>query len=336
MAVGRLVRTWGERLAAGDPLPMILAHSAQDTGDAALAGVLWQVRRAVAAGAPLSVALARHPRVFPDLLVGFTRAGEEGGCLEVVWAWFADHVAARADLEQSLWFALVVLFFALAAVFALLLFVLPPFQEVFLSMRSELPLPTRFLLAMSDWVGRLWWLAVPLAWGTPIVVWRTRRTRLGRACRQRLADRLPWLGRLARQSAVARLSALLLLLLECRVPVVQAVGLAAAAAGNRLVEEAAPRLRRLVAAGRPLSRALWESGILSDRGAADRLARAEDEGRLDWGLAELAREAAAEAGRALRLATMLVEPLVIVAMGLLTGMIVLTVFLPMGHFGCLM
>ncbi|NLI75215.1 MAG: hypothetical protein GX442_02085 [Candidatus Riflebacteria bacterium] len=330
------MRRWGERLAAGDPLPAILAEAGRNAGDPALEEVFGQVRRAVVAGRPLSLALALHPRVFPDLLVGFTRAGEEGGCLEVVWGWFADHVATRADLERSTWYALVVLFVALAVVFALLVLVLPQFQEVFADMRIELPLPTRFLLAVSDWVSRLWWLAVPLGLGTPVLVWRTRRTRLGRACWQRLADRLPWLGRFARLSAVARLAALLLLLLECRVPVVQAVGLAAAAAGNRLVDEAAPRLRRLVAAGRPLSHALRESGILSDRGTAERLARAEDEGRLDWGLAELARDAATEAGRALRLATMLFEPLVIVGLGLLIGGIVLSVFLPMGHLGCAM
>lgn len=317
------------RAEAGLPLLEAMAQTAAEVLNPAFSRVLCKVRRDLGAGRSLSAALALHPQVFPGLLVSYTRAGEESGCVERLWTWYAEQQQVWDNREPS--YRLIIVFWGIAsaAILSLLLFILPQFEEIFQGMRIELPLPTMVLLQLSALVVRWWYGVIPGMLFGPVFLWRRRHDPRLAHLRDALLDRVPWLKSRFRRSGFARLAKVLALLLESRIPVVNAVEIAAASSGNPTLERSARLLQENVAVGMRLSKAMSMAGILPSEAVGIRISSAEEEGDLIPVLQEIARDYDREGARLFELFSKLIEPLVIVGFGLIIGAIVLSVFMPM-------
>jgi len=327
--VRTFLRQCSLRANSGIPILEAVAITTKETLNPALSRVFGKVQKDLADGQTLSVAFSRHPEVFPDLLIRYTTAGEESGCIERVWTWFADQQQLWEIRESSFRYVMIVGIIASLTVMGLLLFVLPQFSEIFSGMRVELPFPTMVMLQLSSWVVQGWYAVVPAVFYGPIFLWRKRHNRLFMAIRRSALDGLPWLKSVVRKSGFARLARILVLLLESGIPVASAVEMAASSSGNPTIERSAVTLRRKVASGMRLSMAMEAAGILPSKAVAERIYLAEDEGLLLPVLEEIARDFDREGNETFELFRRLIEPVVIIIMGCVIGGIVLPVFMPM-------
>lgn len=324
LAVAVWARNFATLVGAAVPVDRALAATAAQTGDAALADALRQVRRAVQEGATLADALGRHPRLFPPLVTAMVAAGEAGGSLETVVERLAGHLEEAAELRSQLGAA--VLYPALMAVVGavgaavLLLFVVPRFAALLADVGGTLPLSTRLLVALSGVVTGAWWLWLPalgaLGYGIREI---GRRPAWRRAWHAR---RLEWplAGELEIAWVTARFCGTLGMLLRAGTPVLPALRIARATVTNLLLGERLDQAVVAVAEGESLAAAL--AGIVSPL-AIQMLAAGEESGRLEEMCLRVSDAHEAELRRSLRTAVALVEPGLIVAFGVLVGFVAL-------------
>ena len=326
---------WTRQLAglvsAGLPLERALSALADEAETPAQRDVVATVRAEVNAGASLGSALAQHPREFTPIYIAVVSAGEQSGQLGLVLERLADDLEEQQDLSAKLLgaalYPAIVSIVALAIVLFLLAYVVPQIANVFAGSKQALPLLTRAMLAVSGGVRSYGWLALiaiisgaacaRLAWASSTFRIKVDATWL----------RLPVLGRLARSYNAARFASTLAMLAAAGVPILKALQAAAETLGNRAMRDDALETLALVREGAPLASALARKqrfpALLS------MFARlGEQTGRLPHMLDRAALQLRTEVQRrALQLATLL-EPLLIVAMGLVVMLIVLAVLMP--------
>jgi len=326
---------WTRQLAglvsAGLPLERALSALADEAETPAQRDVVATVRAEVNAGASLGSALAQHPREFTPIYIAVVSAGEQSGQLGLVLERLADDLEEQQNLSAKLLgaalYPAIVSIVALAIVLFLLAYVVPQIANVFAGSKQALPLLTRAMLAVSGGVRSYGWLALiaiisgaacaRLAWASSTFRIKVDATWL----------RLPVLGRLARSYNAARFASTLAMLAAAGVPILKALQAAAETLGNRAMRDDALETLALVREGAPLASALARKqrfpALLS------MFARlGEQTGRLPHMLDRAALQLRTEVQRrALQLATLL-EPLLIVAMGLVVMLIVLAVLMP--------
>lgn len=314
---GRVVRSMGR-------LPGALATQSE-------AVIFAAVRDAVAAGHPLADALGRHPRVFSSLYVGMVAAGEAGGALDEVLERLADMLerqhALRRKVSGALTYPAVVLGVSVLTVAVLLTVVLPTFAEMFASAGVPLPGPTRFVLALTEAVRRWGWLALGAGVGGVFGVRRLADSEPGSRWLHGFMLRVPGVGAVLRTSAVARLTRTLATLLHGGVPLLEALDLSAGTTGNRVIESAVRRARRQVEAGRPLAPSLGESHLLPQT-LIRMVDVGERTGALDTLLLRVADASDQDVDAAVARFTALLEPALILGLGLVVGGMIIAMYLP--------
>jgi len=323
-AVAAWARTFATLVGAAVPVDRALAATAAQVADPELATALRETRRAVREGETLADALGRHPRLFPPLVTAMVAAGETSGSLEPVLEQLARHLEEAADLRSQLQTAL--LYPALMAavgsvgVIILLLFVVPRFTTVLAEVGGTLPLSTRVLITISAIVTGGWWLWLPVlvaaAFGIREVGRRPEWHRKWHA--QRLS--WPLLGELEVTWITARFCTTLGMLLRAGTPVIPALAIARAAVTNVATGEGLERATTAIAEGDAVAPAL--AGLVTPL-AIQMLAAGEESGRLDEMCIRVGEAHDAELRRALRAAVALVEPVLIVAFGVLVGFVAL-------------
>ncbi len=329
-------RQLADLLGGGVPLFNALALLSEQTEHRVLREVIAELSAAVRDGQAFSQALAAHPDLFPPLHVSLIRAGEVGGGLEAVLVRLADVAEQEVELKSrvisALIYPLVVLGVGLATILVLLTYVVPKLSVLFAESGQLLPLPTRVLLALSYAVTRGWWV---LALGVAAGVWGLRLLRVsqrGRQALDRMLLRLPLVGLLMRKLDTARLSRNLGVMVGQGVPMLQALEVTHATISNSALRQALGQIKEAVRDGASLASALKNTGAFP-RFVSNMVAVGEESGTLEGALLKVASAYERETDRTLRALTTALEPLLIVAVGLIVMFIVIATLLPIFQIG---
>jgi len=319
-------------LQAGLPLVQALSTVRQQCDNKTLQRVLEDIEGTLhQEGDTLADAMGRHPRVFNAVFRGLVRAGEEGGTLVDVLQNLASHLSKSAKLRGQVITAFVypgfILCLGIVAVFVLMTFVIPRFEELFLSFGQTLPLPTRMLLAVSGFLGRWWHLLLAATAGGVLALIGVLRTPAVRLQADRVMLRVPVFGSLLLKMEIARICRTLGTLLRSGVPILDAIRVTGATAGNQRVKQCFPDLLRGVAGGEALAVVLERSAVFPPM-VVNLVRTGEESGELPAMLAELAALYEEETERSVSGVVKLVEPLLIVLIGGLVAGIVAAIMLP--------
>jgi type IV pilus assembly protein PilC len=305
---------------------------AEQTESKPLAEVVGQVRMDVERGSSLSAALARHPKAFNRLYVAMVRAGEAGGVLDSVLQRLATTIEKQVELRRKVKSAMtypaVVSGLVLLLVTAMLLFVIPMFQNIYGQLGGKLPVPTQILISISGVCKKFWWMVFLAEIG---FVWGFRRwinSEEGRKRWDTIKLRMPIFGGLARKTALARFGRTLSALVRAGVPILEALDIVCETAGNWVVAEAVRDTAQHVKRGEPLSRRLEEHPVFPPM-VVQMMAVGEETGALDEMLDKIADFYDQEVEATVNAMTSLIEPLLIVVMGVCIGGMIIALYLPM-------
>ncbi|MFQ6576513.1 type II secretion system F family protein [Pseudomonas sp. UM16] len=324
-------------ICSGVALVQALEVIAQSSSNPALISLLGALKTDIGAGCNLANSLRRHPRYFDALYCNLIAAGEQSGSLETVLEQVANlqeqRQAMRARLKKAMTYPLIVLLTGLGVSSLLLLEVVPQFQAMFSGFGAELPAFTRRVIGLSDWLRQYfaWMLLLLLGAG-----WSLRQAyRRQPAFRLRclgVALKLPIVGDLLSNAALARFARTLSTSFAAGVPLVEALGPVAGACGNPLYEQAVLRLRKDLASGQALSLAMASSNLFP-RLMQQMCAIGETGGTLDAMLARVASHYESAVERLLDNLASLLEPLIVLILGLLVGSLVIAMYLPIFQLG---
>ncbi len=314
---------------AGIPLDRALTILGDLSVSPRLRQIVQDVGQSVRTGSTLADALSRHhPRPFSRLYINTVRAGEKGGVLEASLRRLAEHLEATRELRDALTSAVVypafVLSVGIAAIIFLMTFVLPRFAVIFADLGQDLPLPTRILLAISRGLVTYWWVLALAVLGA-LLAWNlVTRSEAGRLAVDRWLLGLPLLGGLLRKLEVGRFARTLGTLLQSGVPLLAALGVAREVAGNRVVAQALSAVQEGAKRGDGLARPMAESGAFPSL-AIHMVRVGEETGRLEEMLGRAAAAYEAEIRVGVRRFISLLEPVIILLVGLVVLGIVLAI-----------
>lgn len=322
-------------LRAGLPISQALGVLSQQAGDRAFRPVLEDVACQVREGKSFDEALSTHPRYFPELYVHVAKAGTQAGELPKVLvelaAYYVRQKKLRDRVVSALTYPALMSMVGLLVLVFLLAFVVPRVTEVLISEHRALPWPTQVLLATSGFVTERWWMVLPGMGLVGLALGRFRKTSFGRRLLDRTLLRLPVLGDLYRKQAVARWAGTMATLLASGIPVAQALAVVRGTAGSVLLAEDIARLEKEVLDGASLSESLKRSPILpASIGFVAGVG--EESGELDQVLREVAESFNEEVEVTSGRLTELLNPVLIVVLGLVVGFIVAAILLPITDF----
>lgn len=303
----------------------------EQTENDKLAAITQEIRNDVEEGQPLSEALAKH-EVFPKLYVAMVRAGETAGNLDDVLIRVADTLEAdlelRRKVKSALTYPMVVLVLALLCVIIMLIFIVPTFVGMFESMGGELPLPTKILLAMSNFLQSFWYIVI-LA---PIAAWQGFKHARKRADVRFRLDQLklkaPVFGPLFHKLAIARFARNLSGLLRAGVPILSALEITGDTVNNGVVGNALEDVRDSVKEGEAVSAPLENHAVFPPM-TVQMLAVGEETGQMDLLLEKIAEFYDQEVKASTESLTAMLEPLMIAVLGGIVGSMVIALYMPM-------
>jgi len=329
--LARASRQLATLMEAGIPLTSSLSALIEQMGNPALRKVFTQIRERVREGSSLADGLSLHPRLFSSLFIGMVRAGEVSGTLALTlgrWADFSEHqVALRQRTQAALIYPVFMFVIGLGVLFFLMAFVVPTVTKIFSDVGQALPLPTVLLITMSHFLSRFWWVVV----GGVIIIalWLKRYldSESGAKVWDRLKWKLPLAGGLHRKSAIARWSRTLGTLLHGGLPLLQALEISQGVTGNRLLAQALAKVRERIREGEEMTFTLKQSTLFPSM-VLEMIAVGEKSGEMGKMLEKVARTLEDEVEAELRSLMSLLEPLMILVMGVGVGFIALSILLP--------
>lgn len=324
-------------LSAGIPLLQGLQITREGQSRTGMAELIAQLSADLEAGLSFSTAVRRHPRVFPALYAHLVEAGEASGQLDVLLLRLASDLekaqALRSKVRSALIYPAVVLSVALAVLAVVMAVVVPSFEEVFASFGAELPLATQLVMAGSRaWVAHGAWLTLVIVGSCAVLLGQWRRSEALRRRVERAVLSLPVCGDLLHQAAVARWSRTLSGLLAAGLPLVDAMAAARGAGGYYVYADACARLRDELSRGSQLHAAMGLTGLFSPM-VQQMCAVGEESGALDLMLAKVAESHEREVDAQVAGLTSVLEPLIILVLGVLIGGLVIALYLPIFQMG---
>ncbi len=327
-------RQFATMIDAGVSLVRCLAVLEEQTGSARLRQIIQEIQGAVESGETLSRALSRWPRVFSNLFVGLVRAGEIGGVLDETLnrlsVFLEENERLRRKVKSAMTYPVLVLFFATAVVIGLVTFILPQFVQVFkeLGISEELPAPTRLLIQVSNFLTTKWYMVIIGAVLLFISFSQYTRTQIGRRHHDWVKLKVPIFGALNHKIALARFSRTLSTLLVSGVPILQSLETVAGAVDNAIISEAILAARAAIREGEQIGDPLQRSGMFPPM-VVQMVAIGEETGSLDNMLSKVADFYESEVDATLASLTAMLEPLLIVTLGVIVGFIVISMFMPL-------
>jgi type IV pilus assembly protein PilC len=305
----------------------------EQTDDTILAAVISEVRADVEGGALLSQALARHPRVFSRLYVSMVEAGEAAGILDEVLDRLATQIEKEANIKRRVRGAMVypslVISFAFLVLTAMLLFIVPIFQRLYAQLNGKLPRLTQVVIALSDLLRTRWYVVFPLLALLLFSFFRLKKTEPGRRRWDAFKLRVPMrIGDIVRKVAMARFARTLSTLVAAGVDIIKALEITATTSGNWVVEDALGRVRELVHEGVPIAQPLIEHPVFPPM-VGQMVKIGEETGELDAMLGKIADFYEEEVDAAISALTSIIEPIMIIVVGLVVGTIIISMYLPM-------
>jgi len=318
---------------AGRSVVQSLVILEQQTDDKALAAVIREVRSDVEGGMLLSQAMARHPKVFDRLYVSMVEAGEAAGILDSV----LDRVAVQIEKEMkikrrvkgAMVYPTVVLVFAILVLIGMLMFLVPVFENIFSDLGGDLPFLTKIVVAASDVVRGYWFILFPLMIGSVFGFRRWKRTPGGRQVWDRFKLRAPaGIGKVVLKVTMARFSRTLATLVAAGVDIIKALEISGQTAGNWVVESALADVRAKVHQGVPIAQPLIEDSVFPPL-VSQMVKIGEETGELEKMLDKIADFYEDEVDTSIAALTSIVEPLMMIGVGAIVGVIVIAMYLPM-------
>ncbi len=325
-------RQFAVMIDAGLPLVQCLDLMASNQENTSFQRTLTGVRTAVEGGSTLSNAMRAYPRVFDDLVVNMVEAGETGGILDIILDRLATYTEKAVKMKQALRSALIypvsVISLALLIVGGLLKWVVPIFTKLFEGLGVELPVPTVFVIRLSELVGAFWWWAILFVILLFFGIKLFRKGEQGRLIWDRMMLNLPIIGMLLRKIAVARFSRTLGTLITSGVPILEALAITARTSGNAVIERTLLKVRRSIEEGRTLVDPLKESGVFPNM-VTQMIGVGEATGSMDAMLQKIADFYENEVDAATKDLLTLLEPVMIAVLGVFVGGIVISLYLPL-------
>ena len=324
-------RQFATMINSGLPLVQSLDILAKQTENAALADVTKQVVFDVESGHTLADAFSKHPKAFTDLYVNMVAAGEAGGILDTILMRLATFLEKSDALIRKVKGAMVypgvIMSVAGIAVAVLLIFVIPTFQKMFASVNMELPLPTRIVIAMSDFLINYWWALIAIIAGIVYAIKQYYKTPDGRLRLDQMMLNAPVLGDMLRKSAVSRFTRTLGTLISSGVSILDGLEITAKTAGNRVIHDAVMASRNSIAGGDTIAAPLEKSKVFPPM-VISMIAVGEQTGGLDEMLTKIADFYDEEVDVAVGALLSLMEPMMIVVLGVIVGGMVVAMYLP--------
>jgi type IV pilus assembly protein PilC len=326
-----LSRQAATMVSAGLSLLKTLNVLADQTENKKLRTTLGTVARDVEVGFSFSDALAKHPRVFPPLMVNMVRAGEIGGFLDgalnTIAVNYEKESKLREQIKSAMTYPVMVLAMSLVAVVIMLTFIVPVFETMFAGYGADLPLPTQMLV----WLSKSMVFVVPIGIvvGIGFAVWwnANKNTERVRSRVDPLKLKLPIFGKLTAKIAITRFCRNLADMVTAGVPILQALSIVGEASGNWVIEQAANNVANSVRVGRSISGPLAEEKVFPTM-AVQMVAVGEDAGALDTMLSKVADFYDAEVKATTEALTSIIEPLLIAFLGIVVGGMVIALYMP--------
>ncbi len=294
--------------------------------------MLDEVRTDVERGSSLSEAVAKHERVFPPMMIHLIRAGELGGfldkALDSVAGTFEADVKLRATIKSALTYPVIVLIMAIVATIAMLVFIVPVFQNMFASLGGTLPPPTLILIAVSH--NMIWILPLLVVLAIVFVFWwrRNGHTDRVRAVVDPMRLRLPVFGLLMKKVAVARFTRNFATMIGAGVPILQSLDIVGQTSGNWVIEQALHRVQDSVRAGRSIAEPLAKEPVFPSM-VTQMIAVGEDAGSMETMLNKIADFYDDEVQATTEALTSLIEPIMIAVIGIVIGGMIVALYMPM-------
>jgi len=324
---------------AGLPIVQCLQILASQSDSKPFRKVIGGIKDDVESGTTLAEAIRKHTRVFSELYTSMVQAGEIGGILDTILVRLAAYLEKASKLKSKIKGAMIypscIVAAAVLVTATLLIWVIPVFADVFSSFGHRLPAPTQFVINLSNFtIEHVWYLmAVPVI--AAVAIRYAYRTEEGHFWIDRFLLRVPVFGALIRKSAVARFSRTLGTLVSSGVPILDALVITARTAGNKVVERAIMMARTSISSGRTIAEPLTESKVFPPM-VCQMISVGETTGALDSMLQKIADFYEDEVDNTVANLMSLLEPAVILFLGVVIGGLVISMYLPIFQLGAVM
>ena len=331
-------RQFATMIDAGLPIVQCLDILGEQSESKLLRNTVRTIRQDVEGGATLADALRKHPKIFDALYINMVEAGEAGGVLNTVLNRIALFIEKANKLKKKVKGAMIypcaIIAVAVIVVSILLIFVIPVFAELYGSMGKALPAPTQITINISNWFVASWYYLLLALGGVVAGVRFYYQSDQGRINIDGLLLRLPVVGDMLRKVAVARFSQNMAILLSSGVPILEGLAITARTAGNKVVEKAIMDSRVSISQGKTVAEPLGESKIFPPM-VCHMVAVGETTGGLDGMLRKIAEFYEEEVDDAVANLTALMEPAIMVVLGVILGGLVISMYLPIFQLGSL-
>lgn len=330
--VAVFTRQFSVMIDAGLPLVQCLEILAGQQPNKVFAAILTEIRQDVESGSTLADAMRKHPKAFDDLYANMVAAGEAGGILDTILQRLSTYiekiVKLKAAVRSALIYPISVICIACIVVWVILTFVIPVFADLFLGLGATLPLPTRIVIALSNFLRSWWWLLIGGIVGSIMSLRAYYKTEKGRFVIDNLMLKAPVIGLLLKKIAVARFCRTLGTLTSSGVPILDGLDITARTAGNAVIEQAIQTVRRAVEQGKTISEPLAQVKVFPSM-VVQMVAVGEQTGAMDTMLSKIADFYEDEVDEATQNLLSLLEPLIILFLGTVIGGIVIAMYMPM-------
>jgi type IV pilus assembly protein PilC len=320
-------------------VPLLQAFDivARGSTNARMTKLLTDIRSDVETGTSLSAAFRKHPMQFDALYCNLVEAGEAGGILEALLDRLAIYqektMAIKSKIKSALMYPIAVIVVAFVVLTVIMLFVIPAFKEVFSSFGADLPAPTLFVIAVSEFFVSWWWLIFGVIGIGGYFFFQTwKRSEKMQMVMDRLLLRVPVFGDLIHKSVIARWTRTLSTMFAAGVPLVEALDSVGGASGNAVYAQATEQIQREVSTGAALTASMTTTGVFPTM-VLQMAAIGEESGSLDHMLAKAAEFYEDEVDEMVKGLSSLMEPIIIVILGTLIGGIVVSMYLPIFKLG---
>ncbi|MCK4404669.1 MAG: type II secretion system F family protein [candidate division Zixibacteria bacterium] len=330
--ISRFTRQFATMIGAGLPMVQCLEILSQQMESKELRRIIGEIKESVQAGTTLAEALARHKKVFDHLFVNMVDAGEIGGALDIILVRLATY-REKADalvrkVKGALIYPSVVITVAIGVTFIMLTYIVPVFAKMFSGLGAELPAPTRFILSLSMFLRNNILTGLVLLILLIVAYKFYSKTDKGRLNIDRIKLRIPLVGDLIRKSAISRFSRTLGTLISSGVPILDALDITAKTSGNRVIHDAIKKSVISIAEGETITQPLKQCGVFPPM-VTQMISVGEKTGGLDEMLSKIADFYDEEVDAAVAALTSVIEPVIIVIMGVVIGGILIAMYLPM-------
>ena len=329
-------RQFATMIDAGLPIVQALDILAKQSENKALKKVFFGIKETVETGGTLSDGMGKFPKVFDELYVNMVAAGETGGILDIILERLAIHQEKSMKLKREVKTAMIYPSVVVGAAFIvtsiLLIFVIPTFAELFNDFGSSLPLPTQIVIGISNFVVSYWYLIFGSIGGLLYSFLKSMKTPRGQEIIHPIALRLPVFGDIIKKVAVARFTRTLGTMLSSGVPILEALNICAKTAGNKVVERDVQRARVAISEGKSMVQPLSESPVFPSM-VVQMIGVGEATGAMDAMLQKIADFYEDEVNNSVTAMKQLIEPVMILFLGIVIGSLVIAMYLPIFKMG---